>query len=340
MKVIGSPSLKTSLSVCVTSIITIMIISSPILIFSNPLPLSAKSNDVDTSNLHSAFSLEDVAPSSPLASTSPTNVSPMDSDFTTQAALSLTRAAQTSNFVSSKAYYDISFRTATAGVIKHIEMAFPPGTYVGAAVLVEAVGIGPGTIAASGSTATGMTLTYTVTSEVNVPALTRIRIQVANVNNPPDAGASFTVGITTRNAANGVIDGPTPTSAYNMVQVSNAQIADGAITNSKIANGAIDEPQIAPNAIIPDVTGALQGDPVSVSPESAATAVASCPVEHPFVTGGGFDVESGSEAFMHAVASIPGPGGPNGQWTVTTYNSHPTESFAFVALVTCMAAMP
>jgi hypothetical protein len=80
-------------------------------------------------------------------------------DFNTAAALSLTRASQTSNIVNSKAYYDISFRTATAGTIKTVEIDFPPGTYVGAATLIETVGLGAGTIAASGTTGTGMKIT-------------------------------------------------------------------------------------------------------------------------------------------------------------------------------------
>jgi hypothetical protein len=91
---------------------------------------------------------------------------PEDWDFTTQAALSLTRASQTSNIVNSKAYYDISFRTSSSGAIKTVEIEFPPGTYVGAATLVEVVGLGTGTIAASGSTGTGMKITYTVTNAV------------------------------------------------------------------------------------------------------------------------------------------------------------------------------
>ena len=69
-------------------------------------------------------------------------------------------------------------------------MAFPPGTYVSAAVLIETTGIGPGTIAASGTSTTGMTLTYAVTNKVNVQAFTRMRIQVANANNPPDPSNS------------------------------------------------------------------------------------------------------------------------------------------------------
>ena len=200
----------------------------------NPAQVSAatNSNRIDSSVIHSTPSVPAVT-ASPLSS--PTPMVPAatnqgnDGDFTTQSALSLTRAAQTNNFVASKAYYDISFRTATAGAIKTITMDFPAGTAVGSELIVEAVGIGPGTLAASA----GKVLTYTVTNAVNVPALTNIRIQISNINNPPTPSDSFTVSMTTRNAASGIIDGPTPTSAYNMVQVGNAQIAPGAVTTRR-----------------------------------------------------------------------------------------------------------
>jgi hypothetical protein len=183
-----------------------MVISSPTVMLVSPVV--AKTSNV-------ALPTISTTPSAP----STISQSGKDGEFTTQAALGLTRATQTDNLANSKTYYDISFRTATAGIIKTIQMAFPPGTYVGAAVLVEATGIGPGTIAASGNTVAGMTLTYTVTNEVNVPALTRMRIQVANVNNPPDPSNSLTVTITTRDSFNTIIDGPTATNAYNIKQI-------------------------------------------------------------------------------------------------------------------------
>jgi hypothetical protein len=110
---------------------------------------------------------------------------------------------------------------------------------VGAATLIEVVGLGSGTIAASGSTGTGMKITYTVTNAVNVPAFTKIRIQLANINNSQEPGTSYSVTITTRNAANIIIDGPTATQAYNLKQIGTNDIAEDAITNSKIADGAV-----------------------------------------------------------------------------------------------------
>ena len=68
----------------------------------------------------------------------------------------------------------------------------------------EAEGIGPGTVSKL-----GRTLTYTVTSAVNIPAGALIRLEFANINNPLSPSANYKVTVTTRNAANGVIDGPT-----------------------------------------------------------------------------------------------------------------------------------
>jgi hypothetical protein len=175
-----------------------------------------------------------------MSSSTPTSTLNQNGDFTTQAALSLTRATQTGNIVNSKAYYDISFRTATSRIVKTIEMDFPTGTYVGSALLVETTGIGPGTVAASA----GEVLTYTVSNAVNIPANTKIRIQVSNINNPQDAG-NYMVTITTRNTANAIIDGPTATTAYNIKQIATADLADSSITTPKIADGSVTTSKLA-----------------------------------------------------------------------------------------------
>jgi subtilisin family serine protease len=94
-------------------------------------------------------------------------------------------ATQTNNFVNIKSYYDIMFRTSTPGPIKKVDVSFPAGTYVGAANLIEAVGIGSGKISATGSSSTGQTLTYTTNSADNVATGTNIRLQFSNIVNPP-----------------------------------------------------------------------------------------------------------------------------------------------------------
>jgi hypothetical protein len=216
--------------------------------------LQEKNSKGDSSGYHANIPISDLfteSPSPTPTTAGPTSIIPSssnsagggsnsnDNNFSTQAALSLTRASQTSNIVNSKAYYDISFRTSTAGTIKTVEIDFPPGTYVGAATLVEVVGIGAGTIAASGSTGTGMKITYTVTNEVNVPALTRIRIQLANINNPQDPSASYMVTITSKDAGNAIIDGPTATNAYDVRQIRTNDITFQAVTGEKIRNDAV-----------------------------------------------------------------------------------------------------
>jgi hypothetical protein len=239
--------------IIIITVIVSMMISSPIFMLLIPAQVSAatindNSNIIDSSSFHSTPRVPETAlPSSATipASMATSSTPSQDSDFTTQAALTLTRSAQTSNFVLSKGYYDISFRTATAGAIKTITMDFPADTFVGSAGVVEVVGIGPGTLAASA----GGVLTYTVTNAVNVPALTNIRIQISNINNPTPPSASYAVSITTRNTANAIIDGPTNTFAYNIVQVGNAQIAPGAVTVTKIAPGAVTANRIADGAV-------------------------------------------------------------------------------------------
>jgi hypothetical protein len=151
-------------------------------------------------------------------------ISLQEKDFTTQAALSLTKATQTNNLVNSRSYYDMMFRTSTSGAVKTIEFNFLPSTYVGTALLVEATGIGLGKALASGSAATGQTITYTVDNAVNIPAFTKIRIQLANINNPSTpSDYSLTVTITTKNSAGDIIDGPTSTQAYSMKPIGSVQ---------------------------------------------------------------------------------------------------------------------
>jgi hypothetical protein len=317
-----SPGRRATIPKVVTTfIVTAMVISSTIFIMINPevsAVTAGNPNGIDTSAHHSNM---------PTSSSSPTLTVSQDEDFTTQAALSLIRASQTNNFVSSKSYYDISFRTATAGTIKSIVMDFPADTSIGSALVVEATGIGPGTLAASA----GEVLTYTVTNAVNVPALTNIRIQISNINNPPTPSGSFTVSITTRNAANGVIDGPTPTSAYNMVQVGNTQIAPGAVTTTKIATGAVTSGDIANGAITSTkpaesfmkrvtVFDSAAGHAVGWDPNSADTAFA---ITEPSVVSSSYISVTVQESAGKYCSASPGTGG--GLFVIQCDFSAPSE---------------
>jgi hypothetical protein len=89
---------------------------------------------------------------------------------------------------------------------------------------------GPGTASKS-----GQTIIYTVTNAVNVPAGTKIRLEFANINNPLSPSASYQVSVTTRNAANAIIDGPSQSTAYTIKQIGVNAIADNSITSTKPA---------------------------------------------------------------------------------------------------------
>jgi hypothetical protein len=204
----------------ITLIFALMIVSSPIFILTN-MVLATPSAPTS-------------APSSTIPS-SPSTISQDGSDFTTQAAIGALTARPTNNIVNTNSFYDIVFLTSTAGTIKTIQVTFPAGTTIpSGAFFNEAEGIGPGTASKS-----GQTITYTVTNAVNVPADTKIRLEFANINNPLNPGATYKVTVTTRNAANAIIDGPTQSTVYTMKQIGVNAIANNAITNPKIENFAV-----------------------------------------------------------------------------------------------------
>src|SRR5919106_5763320 len=72
-------------------------------------------------------------------------------------------------------------------------------------------------------------------------------------NNPLQPSSAYQVTVTTRNAANAIIDGPSQSTAYTMKQIGVNAIADGHITTPKIADGAVTTPKIADGAIQPQI---------------------------------------------------------------------------------------
>lgn len=79
--------------------------------------------------------------------------------------------------------------------------------------------------------------------------MTRIRIEIANANNPPVPSNSLAVTVTTRDSANNIIDGPSPTNAYNIKQIGTAEIADGAVTTTKIVGNAVTETNLSLDSV-------------------------------------------------------------------------------------------
>jgi hypothetical protein len=196
-------------------VITLMIISSSIvLLVKPPMVAAVAATSPDDGN-----------------TLAPSTIGQDGSGFTTQAALGSVTARPTNNIVTTNSFYDIVFTTATAGAIKTIEVTFPAGTTIPSALVNEVEGIGPGSASKTGPT----TITYTVANAVNVPAGTRIRLEITNINNPVNPSASYTVMVTTKNAANTPIDGPTPSTAFTMKQLGASIIAPGSITPTKPA---------------------------------------------------------------------------------------------------------
>jgi hypothetical protein len=222
------PQIRPTLKLGLTLTITLMVISSPIFMLMNPASAAGSSPSYSTDGSPSA----------------PSTIGQDGSDFTTQAALSSLTARPTNNIVNTNSFYDVVFLAATSGTIKTIQVTFPAGTTIPAgAFFNEAEGIGPGTASKS-----GQTITYTVTNAVNVPAGTKIRLEFANINNPLNPSASYKVTVTTRNAANAIIDGPTQSTAYTMKQIGVNAIADNSITSTKPAESFMKKVVLIDNA--------------------------------------------------------------------------------------------
>jgi hypothetical protein len=210
-------------------LVALIVISSPVVMTVNPT--LAKSSSSPTSDNGNTLA--------------PSTIGQDGDDFTIQAPLSSVTARPTNNIVTTTSFYDIVFLTATAGAIKTIEVTFPAGTQMAATPLLNEVeGIGPGTPSRS-----GQTIIYTVANAVNVPAGTKIRLEIANINNPVNPSTSYTVMVTTKNAANTPIDGPTASTAYTIKQLGSSIIAPNSITTTRIADGAVTTPKIADFAV-------------------------------------------------------------------------------------------
>ncbi|MGI0045376.1 MAG: hypothetical protein ACRD47_16870, partial [Nitrososphaeraceae archaeon] len=151
-------------------------------------------------------------------------------DISVQAPIQIPRTLQSNDLVNSLAFYEVTFITSTAGALDRIRMDFPAGTNIAAAGVIERVGIGGGTLLKSGSS-----ITYDVTTPVNIPAGTFIRLETFGIKNPSSPGTTFTATIATRDSGGNLIDGPSQTNVYTMKQIGTSDIADNSITSTKPA---------------------------------------------------------------------------------------------------------
>jgi len=143
------------------------------------------------------------------------------------------------NIFSSNSYYTITFNTATTGTIKTIEIKFPIGFNVAAANLIEVQGIGAGSLSV-----VGQVVKYTVSSPVSVPAPRAIKIMIADVTNAVTLSNQISVVTKDNSISSGVIDGPTNSALFKLIQITNPMISTGAVTATKIGADAIDSSKI------------------------------------------------------------------------------------------------
>ncbi|MGI0043558.1 MAG: hypothetical protein ACRD47_07590 [Nitrososphaeraceae archaeon] len=205
-----------------TLTIALAVISlSPVIVFDN-LGLARPSPSSSSSSQSS-----DPAPTP----TAPSTISQDGGgDVTIQAPLQIPRTLQSNDLVNSLAFYEVTFITSTTGAIDKIRMDFPAGTGVGAAGIIERVGIGGGTLLKSGSS-----ITYDLTTPVSIPAGTFIRLEMFGIKNPINPSTTFTADITTRDSGGNLIDGPSQTNVYTIKKVGSSDLADSSVTSTKPA---------------------------------------------------------------------------------------------------------
>jgi hypothetical protein len=150
------------------------------------------------------------------------------------------------NLFSTKTYYTIAFTTATAGALKEIEVIFPAGFKVAGAKLLEVQGIGAGSLSVS-----GQTVKYTLSSAVSVPASAAIKIFIADITNAATNSNQVTVTTKAFSGPNMVVlDGPTNSAAFTLIQVSNTMLASNAVTRAKISANSVDSSKIGDGTLV------------------------------------------------------------------------------------------
>ena len=171
--------------------------------------------------------------SAPFAITSPQLVNVTDTVVPTTAGATAT--------------HTIGFTTATTATIASVDILFPAGFDVSSVAVGVVTGIGAGTVAAA-----GQMVTYTVTTPAGVPASTAITIELAGVVNGP--AGNYTVVVVTRDAAASIIDGPTESDPFEIVDAYGS--INGNVTDCQTGDPiesalviAIRKPTLAGNAV-------------------------------------------------------------------------------------------
>jgi hypothetical protein len=219
-----------TISAMVVIVIVVLVISS----ITTAAPFPALVSSASAKGYQGSILLDEMEQERParLSSTAPSVLSQGQDVVTAQGALASLQVRPSSNIVDTNVYYNIQFRASTTGEIDRIRMVFPEGTYLGNAKVLEVEGIGKGRpVGEFGSNI----LLYDLDSAQVVPAGTQIRLEFANIGNPPTPSTSNTVTVTTVDSSSLPVDGPTVSATYTLRQVQTDQIANSAITANKIS---------------------------------------------------------------------------------------------------------
>jgi len=168
----------------------------------------------------------------------------------------------TNNLFSLESHYVIGFTTGTTGTIKTINMTFPVGYDLSKIQLIEASGIGTGTISLS-----GQSVLYNVITPVSIPKGTSIMIMMGKIVN--SAVTQNNLNITTIDPFNITIDGPTKAPTLTLKSVTSTMLATNAVIASKIFQGAVINSKISNNAINGTQIQANSLSDINISPVAA-----------------------------------------------------------------------
>ena len=131
---------------------------------------------------------------------------------TPQVALNGLDVVQTNDLAGITGYYDVIFKTSQFGTISSVQIDFPVGTDISDGKLIEVSGISSEGM----TTVMGQTINYEVAKATPVKAGQEIRLEFADIINPMDG--NYQVTVTTRDKSGMIIDGPTLSSIYSIIQ--------------------------------------------------------------------------------------------------------------------------
>ena len=126
------------------------------------------------------------------------------------------------NTVKATSNYEIAFTTKTTGTIAIIEVKFPPGFQLGNANLMQRIGIKSPLFFTYSSNSTSDMIRFAANPAQTVGSDRTVRLTIGNIINSYSPGNDYQVSVTTRDAANNIIDGPTVSAPFELKENSYA----------------------------------------------------------------------------------------------------------------------